>query len=141
MDHISDNYDFSYEEFKNFNTGYLFLDIFLNNLLVGFLLSFLGFLTGGILSAIILFWNGYILGIIYNAAFLIVPLSDIIYSSKHVPVELYALITFATLGFQGFHFCKALLAEGKIYKEYIPHMKKFILPVISLLIASILETL
>ena len=135
------NYDFSYDDLKNFDTGFLFLDIFLNNLLVAFLLSVLGFITGGLLSSIILFWNGYILGIVYSAAFYSLPFFAIIYNSKHIPTELYALIAFSTIGFQGFSFCKDLIVHGKITKEYIPNIRKILLPTILLFISSILEVL
>jgi len=138
---LSDHHVFSYDDIKNFNTGSLFLDIFLNNLLVGLMLSVFGFITGGMLSVVILFWNGYLLGIIYSAVFSIVPWSDIVYNSKHIPTELYALIIFATLGFQGFHFCKALLVERKICKQHIPKMKKTIFPIILLFVSAILEVL
>jgi len=137
----SNSYDFSYDGLSMLNTELSFLDIFLNNLFVAFLLSVLGFLTGGLLSSIILFWNGYLLGIIYSVAFYTLPLSDIIYSSKHVPTELYALIAFSTIGFQGFRFCRDLIVHGKISKQYIPGIKKVLLPTILLFISSILEVL
>ena len=137
----SDNYDFSYDGLSMLNTGFSFVDIFLNNLFVAFLLSVFGFITGGLLSSIILFWNGYLLGIIYSVAFYALPLSTVIYNSKHIPTELYALIAFSTIGFQGFYFCRDLIVHGKISKQYIPNIRKLLLPTILLFISSILEVL
>ena len=46
------------EDLKSVNTGITFIDIFLNNLIVGIMLSYIGFLTGGVLTAILLIFNG-----------------------------------------------------------------------------------
>ena len=43
---------------KVIDTCFNFLDIFLNNLIVGLILSIFGFLSGGLVTIIVLFWNG-----------------------------------------------------------------------------------
>lgn len=131
--------------FKDINppiitTGIKFLDIFCNNIFVAFLLSIIGFCSAGILSLTILFWNGYLLSVIYKMAYYTLSFNEILYSSKHVPLEIFALILFAEIGLSGFSFFKSLL-RNEINLKLIPHYSKFIFPSILLFISSIIEVL
>jgi uncharacterized membrane protein SpoIIM required for sporulation len=95
-------YEISYDEMKVIDTGFNFLDIFLNNLIVGLILSIFGFLSGGLITIIVLFWNGYILSIIFNLALNLLETIEILYYSKHIPIEIIGLILLSSIGFRGF---------------------------------------
>lgn len=107
-------YEISYDEMKIIDTGFNFLDIFLNNLIVGFILSIFGFLSGGLITIIVLFWNGYILSIIFNLALNLLETKEILYYSKHIPIEIIGLILFSSIGFKGFLFYKDVFFQKKI---------------------------
>lgn len=134
-------YEIKYDEMKIIDTGFNFLDIFLNNLIVGLILSILGFLSGGLITIIVLFWNGYILSIIYNMAFNLLDSKEIFYYSKHIPLEMIGLILLSSIGFKGFFFYKEVFLEKKINLKIIPKSSEFALPILLLFIASIIETL
>lgn len=65
-------------------------------------------MSGGIITVVVLFWNGYILSIIYHLVYKIIDYQEIIYYSKHIPLEIIALIMFSSIGFRGFFFTKKL---------------------------------
>jgi hypothetical protein len=134
-------YEISYDEMKVIDTGFNFLDIFLNNLIVGLILSIFGFLSGGLVTIIVLFWNGYILSIIFNLALNLLETIEILYYSKHIPIEIIGLILLSSIGFKGFLFYKEVFFQKKINLKIIPKSNEFILPVSLLFIASIIETL
>jgi uncharacterized membrane protein SpoIIM required for sporulation len=134
-------YEISYDEMKVIDTGFNFLDIFLNNLIVGLILSIFGFLSGGLITIIVLFWNGYILSIIFNLALNLLETIEILYYSKHIPIEIIGLILLSSIGFKGFLFYKEVFFQKKINLKIIPKSNEFILPVSLLFIASIIETL
>lgn len=125
------------EAFKN----YEIIGIFINNLIVGVLLSIVGYFTGGFLTLIILVWNGFLVAIVYNMAINHFPLYTILFASKHVPIELYAFFIFSDFGLNGRFFIKNILKNNEIDFSLIPEYKKLIFPTILLLISSILETL
>jgi uncharacterized membrane protein SpoIIM required for sporulation len=128
------------QDLNSFNTGLIALDIFLNNIIVGLLLSIFGFFSGGLLSILILFWNGYLIGSIYIESWANLSLNQIFYYSKHIPLELFAFVLFANFGLKGFVFYKKLF-KYKIDIGLIPSYRCLILPTILLLIASIIEIL
>lgn len=134
-------YVINYDDMKSFETGYDFLDIFFNNLLVGFTLSIFGFMSGGIITVVVLFWNGYILSIIYHLVYKIIDYQEIIYYSKHIPLEIIALIMFSSIGFRGFFFYKEAFLYKKLKLNEIPKINEFPLPITLLFIASIIEAL
>ncbi len=134
-------YKISYDEMKVIDTGFDFLDIFFNNLFVGAILSIFGFLSGGLATILVLFWNGYLLGIVYVLALRILHIEDILYFSKHIPFEIIGLILFSKIGLKGFLFFKEVLLYKKVNRLMIPEINQFILPISLLFIASIIETL
>ena len=129
-----------YENMKFFE-GFEFLGIFLNNLVVGFFLSIAGYFTGGFLTILILIWNGFFVAAVYNIGFHYVSIDNILYASKHAPIEIYSFLIFSEFGFKGHYFMKKILKENIIDFTLIPKFKKLIYPVLLLFIASILETL
>ena len=92
IDNETKKYEIAYDEMKIIDTGFNFLDIFLNNLIVGIILSIFGFLSGGIITIIVLFWNGYVFSIIFNMAFNLLEIKEILYYSKHIPFEIIGLL-------------------------------------------------
>jgi uncharacterized membrane protein SpoIIM required for sporulation len=136
-----EEYKITYDGMKTINTGFDFLDIFVNNLVVGLILSVFGFLSGGIITTVVLFWNGYILSIVYNMAFKILEIQEILYYSKHILPEIIALILLSSIGYKGFFFYKKVFLYKKIDLNKNPKLKEFIFPIFILFIASIIETL
>lgn len=134
-------YEITYDEMKIIDTGFNFLDIFLNNLTVGIILSIFGFLSGGIVTIFVLFWNGYILSIIFNMAFNLIEIKEILYYSKHIPLEIIGLLLLSSIGLRGFNFYREAFFRKKINLNIIPKSNEFVLPVILLFIASIIETI
>ena len=110
----SGEYNFNPDEMKSVDTGISFLDIFLNNFFLCLILSFIGYFTGGLLTLILLFWNGYIIAMIYNLAFRVIALNEIVFLSKHLPFEILAIILFSEFGLNGFHFYKKIIIDKKI---------------------------
>lgn len=101
-----------YDKMKAFE-GYEFFGILINNIIVGILLSILGYFTGGVLTLSILVWNGFLVALVYNLASYQLPLDKILYASKHTPFEVYAFLIFADFGLQGRFFVRRILK----YKE------------------------
>lgn len=121
---------------------HLFAKIFFNNALVGLLVSIIGFATGGILTAILFVYNGFMLGfIIQNALYLKMSKLSLAHSLLlHGPLEVVSLLYLGAIGFQGWTFYKMLLKnEMKFEFAQLPHLKTFILPFSGLLLAAIIE--
>lgn len=135
------DYGFSYHQLTPSYTNVLFIDIFFNNLFLCLMLSIIGYLSGGLLTIILLFWNGYILGIPIKAASLTLSLSDILLYSIHIPLELFSLFAFATFGLKGFYFYKNILSKQGIKLPSAKDFKILILASCTLFIAAIIETL
>ncbi len=121
----------------------LFCKIFLNNILVGFVVSVVGYFTGGLLTGITFVWNGFILGITIEEALshgISGPI--LIYSlSIHGPIELISFLYLGTIGFKGIYFYKHLLRNNlNDFKYQLPSIKLFIYPILGLLIAALIES-
>lgn len=120
-----------------------YMEIFLNNLMLGFLLSIIGYFSGGILTILLLFWNGYLITSTFYVATSILSLKEILYFSKHIPTELIALFIFSSFGLRGFLFYRKIIFNKE--NEYLLHKKDIIyyliIPSILLLISSVIEVL
>lgn len=131
-----------YENLQIIDTNIKFLDIFFNNLVVAFILSILGFLSGGLLTIVTLFWNGFLLGIILFLGYYGLEIHTFLYLIKHIPLELYAFLIFSEFGLKGFNLYKKILTNNEtIDIQSTLNFKKLIAPIIILFIASIIETL
>ena len=128
-------------ELKSINTGITFIDIFLNNLIVGIMLSYMGFFTGGVLTAILLIFNGFFVSTIYGYGIHFMPFMDILYYSKHVPIELIALFLFSKIGFSGYGFMKNILSGKEMDMDLLPRVRELMIPSLLLFFASIIEVL
>jgi len=128
-------------ELKSINTGITFIDIFLNNLIVGIMLSYMGFFTGGVLTAILLIFNGFFVSTIYGYGIHFMPFIDILYYSKHVPIELIALFLFSKIGFSGYGFMKNILSGKEMDMDLLPRVRELMIPSLLLFFASIIEVI
>jgi len=128
-------------ELKSINTGITFIDIFLNNLIVGIMLSYMGFFTGGVLTAILLIFNGFFVSTIYGYGIHFMPFMDILYYSKHVPIELIALFLFSKIGFSGYGFMKNILSGKEMDMDLLPRVRELMIPSLLLFFASIIEVI
>lgn len=129
-----------YNKMKVFN-DFEFIGIFIYNITVGFLLSILGFFTGGLLTALILIWNGFLIAMVYNIAIYKLPIDTILYASKHIPFEIFAFLIFAQFGLKGKSFISNILKKNEIDFSLIPKIKNLSYPTFLLIIAAILETI
>jgi len=121
------------------HSKYNSINIFVSNIVVGFLLSIVGFFTGGLLTLLILLWNFLLLWLIYSFAISNNNFDLILYFSKHLPLEIYAFASFSIIGFRGFTFYKNLIIFQKFDLKLIPNIKEMILPILLLLLSSIVE--
>ncbi len=130
-----DNLDLIGSEHENFYS------IFCNNLTVGALLAIGGYLSGGLLTVIILFWNGFLLTeIIQSALLLDISGSDIAYSLMlHGPLEIFAFLLFAKIGLEGWQFYKGILREQTIAFKNVT-LRGFLWPVTLLVLAALIES-
>lgn len=122
----------------NFNFHVLFY-LLVNNFTVAILLSLGGYFTGGVLSALVLFWNGVCLGC-YLSTYSCTGLSMFEFSKYfifHGIPEFFSFILFATIGFSGIKLYKDLLRnqEVKVQLDY----RNFIVPSAILAIAALVE--
>lgn len=122
----------------NFN---IFKKIFLNNILVGLIISIGGYFSYGILSYFVLFWNGLSLGCLFTVYHnLSISLAE--FSSMfifHGLSEFYALFLFGIIGLKGVHFYKHFFNVNEININL--NFKEFLLPVSLILISAIVETI
>jgi len=129
------------EDLKSISTGITFIDIFLNNLIVGLMLSYLGFFTGGVLTAILLIFNGFLVSTIYGYGMHFMPFEEILYYSKHIPIELIALFLFSKIGFSGYGFMKNILSGKEMDMDLLPRVRELMIPSLLLFLASTIEVL
>lgn len=122
------------------HTKYSFINIFLSNLIVGLILSVVGFFTGDLMTLLTILWNLLIVWIIYSNAFSgNNNIQAILYFSKHAPLEIYSFALFSIIGFSGFKFYRKLIVYQEFDVKLFPNVKEIIIPIILLLIASLIE--
>ena len=138
---LKEEYAIDPNDLKSVDTGINFLDIFLNNMIVGLMLSYLGFFTGGFLTGILLIFNGFLVSTIYGYGINFIPFEDILYYSKHVPIELIALFLFSKIGFTGYGFMKNILSRKVVSMDSLPKFRKLMFPTLLTFLASIIEIL
>lgn len=122
----------------------LFVEIFLNNLVVGSLLLVGGLLSFGVLSSLIILVNGAVVGELIKVLYIQNSLDSLTFGLlPHLIFELPALILFAMAGtFTGhylFLFLKNKHFSMPVYTYVKTGIKLFILGFLMLLIASIVE--
>jgi uncharacterized membrane protein SpoIIM required for sporulation len=122
----------------------VFFFLFSNNLKVGLLITTLGFLTGGIASFIIFFWNGYTLGILIKSLYSTYNEPNLIIFNHLLPhafTEILAFCLFGCIGFKGFYFIRHLFRESELSFQLLPRITEFYLPIILLIVSALIETL
>lgn len=135
------NTNISFYNKMEYFKDYKILGVFISNLTVGFLLSIVGYFTGGLLTILILIWNGFLVAMVYNMAYYLLPMNTILYATKHAPFEIYAFLIFADFGLKGRLFVKKILVNNEINLTIFPSLKNLIFPIILLFFASILEVI
>lgn len=115
----------------------VFVKIFTRNLIVGFLLSVMGFISGGMLTSGLLIWNGFIVGVLIKTY--ATGICVIYYFIFHGPFEVYAFFLFGIIGLKGFNFYINIL-KNKAISMLLPKIKEFVKPVLYLFIAGLVES-
>lgn len=131
--------DVSGNFFKTLNFD--FIKIFINNLTVGLLLAIGGYFTSGILTILILLWNGVVLDSLFTL-FHNLNISLELFISMfiiHGIPEFYGLILFSSIGYKGYKFYDIFLKTGKL--EINLKIKEFKYPILLLTFAAIIETI
>lgn len=124
------------------HTKYDFINIFISNLVVGAVVSIIGFFTGGLVTFFIILWNVILIWILYSSAiYNHNSLNVILYLSKHVPLEIYAFTLFSIIGFRGFEFYKQLIFCKKINIQLFPNIYEITFSSILLFFSSLIEVL
>ncbi|MGY0426046.1 MAG: hypothetical protein ACWIPI_04345 [Polaribacter sp.] len=124
------------------HTKYNYVNIFVTNLVVGFVLSIIGFLTGGMLTLLILLWNFLLLWLIYASVISNhYNIGIILYFSKHLPIEIYAFALFSIIGFRGAKFYKKLIVSNELDTKLFPSIKEILIPSLLLFLSSLIEVL
>lgn len=139
---LIDNPTIEANKIEIFSSSHTFTSIFLTNVMVGFMISVIGYFSGGTLAILILFWNGFLLAeIIQTSYFLNVHVSEIVYGLIfHAPTEIFAFLLFGSIGLKGIAFYKRLFKENKIIVNDIIDLKVYIKPLALLFISAIIES-
>lgn len=119
-----------------------FWSIFLNNLIVGLIISVGGYFSGGLLVLIIIFWNAFFLTeIIQTSLVLKLPFNEIIYGLiYHGPTEILAFLLFGAIGLNGWEFYKRLFYENKVTCSELASIKLLYIPILLLIFSAIIES-
>jgi uncharacterized membrane protein SpoIIM required for sporulation len=128
---------------KNINYATVFIYIFSRNLTVGLMLSFLGFITGGSLTILILLYNGIAFGMFLKSIFnnYLCPYDMILkHIIPHAFTEILGFCLFGAIGLKGFNFYKCILMESSLNLILIPKLKEAFLPTFLLFFSAIIET-
>lgn len=126
----------------HFDIGtYPFITILFNNLLVALLIIGLGFITGGAGALIILFFNGYLFGLICSLGFSLMDTTTLILKLLHGPTEILAFILCSAIALRGFRFYQALLKRQVFQTSLIPNVKELLLPIILIVCSALIESI
>ncbi|MEY4048533.1 MAG: hypothetical protein RL284_2084 [Bacteroidota bacterium] len=122
----------------------IFFYLLKTNGLVGLIISYLGYLTAGFITILILLFNGYLFGLSFFP-FLKMPIMEqekyalLCKLFGHVPFEITAFCLFGIVGLTGFDWFVNLFNDKDLGLS-LPRPKSLILPFAFLLIATILES-
>ena len=118
-----------------------FIKILSNNLIVAFILSFLGYVTFGLVSLLASFYNGIIIAIHINNFLNQYKINLLHKTLLHAPTELLALLIFGAIGFSGFSNARNLFSKDKyIFTDRLPSKEYYYLPVSLLVISAFIES-
>jgi|GEM_PF-6235182 len=143
---VSDVFGFKANSGESFITWsksfseHAFVHILVTNVIVLTLLLYGGFFTGGLLSALILFWNGFLISIAFMQISAYMTARDLLYAfALHGSIEVPALIIAANKSFRGIKFYRELWDEN-FRMDLIPSWKEYALLVSLLVIAALIES-
>lgn len=114
--------------------------IILKNLTVSLFLSLGGYFTAGLLTFLVLIWNGFNLGTMFT----LIPYTNLTFYEFltlfiiHGIFEITALILFSNIGLKGFFFFKRIFTQNKI--QVALKTRTFIYPSLLLLFSAMVET-
>ena len=138
---VDDKIHFLYNDSPDYYK--VFFHILFRNLTVGFMLSLVGFFTGGFLTLLLFLYNGFMFGLTIKTFY-----NNCLYPSEvilkhvmpHAFTEILGFCLLGTLGLRGFMFYTALLCHSKIDLGLIPKVEEAMLPAILIFISAIIET-
>ena len=135
------NIDVELESFSFYDVPHTYYSIFFNNLKVGLLIALGGYFSFGLISAFILFYNGFLLYEIISIASLVgLSLNEILYGTiYHGLIEFIAFLLFGSIGFKGILFGCRVCKNQKVRFMELSY-KSFIQPTVFLAISAIIES-
>ena len=104
------------------------------------MISFFGYLSGGILSVLVSVWNGFLVGIIIAEVADYTTVGLIFMRLMHCPVEIIALSWFGGIGLLGFGNVKKIFLNKPIALSVLPSPEVLKKPSALLAVAAIVET-
>lgn len=132
----------SYSESNNtfWNT---FAHVYFNNVLVGVLLSVIGFLTAGALTAIVLVSNGFYMTLIILESYLSgMGFTEIFHAiAFHGFFELASFLWLGVIGFGGYEAYKKVIFNDVKISKYLFNYKQLVLANMLLFFAALVESL
>jgi uncharacterized membrane protein SpoIIM required for sporulation len=134
---ISVNYSINNQQNIIIFRSDVFCQIFFQNCFIALLISIGGFLTGGLVSIIILFWNGAMIGGFFK--YYLIDDTIIPYFIYHGIFEITAFLCFGIIGLKGWNFYRNLFKKN-IIKFYF-QKNLFVFSTIALFIGAIIETI
>lgn len=124
--------------------AYAFRQILLTNLLLGVLVSVVGFVTAGIVTATVFLWNGFLLGLVIMKYTFVTEEPMLLMRDLflHGSFEMLGLLWFGAYGFLGWPFVKSVFFtnEGTSASK-LPQIRDFLPPTLLLFIAAFIEAI
>jgi uncharacterized membrane protein SpoIIM required for sporulation len=114
---------------------------FLNNLVVGIIMTVSGWLTAGVLSCVISFWNAFLIGVILKAAIVMGIGYDVIFQkiAWHGSFEILGLLIFGAMGLKGLNLVRAFLFNTPFESQFKKLLCSALLGTGLLFIAALIE--
>lgn len=114
---------------------------FLNNLVVGIIMTVSGWLTAGILSCVISFWNAFLIGVLLKAAVVMGISYDVIFNkiAWHGSFEILGLLIFGAMGLKGLNLVQSLLFNKPFESPFKKLLSSALLGTSLLFIAALIE--
>lgn len=120
-----------------------FFSIWVANLSVALILSYVGYFTGGVATLLVSTWNGVLVGVSLHIFYTKVQTSHfslLFQLFGHLPFEVVAFCWFGSFGLRGWQLVYSILKESDIELQ-LPNLKQVANPLICLTIAALFENI
>lgn len=124
----------------NYSAWEIFIKICFSNFIVGFLLSVVGFLTGGFITCLTIIVNSMNVSILIITSYRTgITIPDILHMTVfHGVFEIIAFIWLAIIGLGGYNFYSEIMRNGFTI-QMLPSCRILIIPNLIILFAAVIE--